>query len=90
MEKDYLQKSLYEVLYNNVLLPRTHEIDSEDEGDAFNGTTGSLVQLHRENLISYEQFLRLKETQIAEIIKKSKNLPISKERLAIFRGQHCY
>lgn len=31
MEKDFLQKALYELLYNNVLLPRTHEIDRDDK-----------------------------------------------------------
>lgn len=80
MEKEFLQRALYEILYHNVLLPRTHEIDREEEREAFDGTTESLVQLHKENQISYNQFLSLSEAQVTEIIAKSKNLPISKER----------
>ena len=80
MEKDFLQKSLYEVLYNNLLLPRTHEIDREEEREAFDGSTKSLVQLHKENQISFAQFCSLSEAQVPEIIAKSKNLPIDKER----------
>lgn len=80
MTQEFLQKSLYEVLYNNLLLPRTHEIDREEEREAFNGTTESLVQLHKENQITFEQFVKLPESQISEIIAKSKNLPIDKER----------
>ena len=80
MEKVFLQKSLYEVLYNNLLLPRTHEIDREEEREVFDGSTESLVQLHRENQISFAQFCSLSEAQVAEIIAKSKNLPIDKER----------
>lgn len=80
MEKDFLQKSLYEVLYNNLLLPRTHEIDREEEREAFDGSTESLVQLHKENQISFAQFCSLFQAQITEIIAKSKTLPIDKER----------
>lgn len=80
MTQEFLQKSLYELLYNNLLLPRTHEIDRDEEREAFNGTTESLVRLHKENQISYEQFVKLPESQISEIIAKSKNLPIDKER----------
>jgi len=36
-------KALYELLYNNMLLPRTHEIDHEEEREAFDGSTRSLV-----------------------------------------------
>ena len=80
MEKDFLQKALYVLLYNNVLLPRTHAIDREEEREAFDGSTESLVQLHKENQISFEQFLKLPEAEIQRIIAKSKNLPIDKER----------
>ena len=80
MEKDFLQKALYELLYNNVLLPRTHEIDRDEEREAFDGSTESLVQLHKGNQISFDQFLKLPETEIQRIIVKSKNLPIDKER----------
>jgi len=80
MTQDFLQKALYELLYNNVLLPRTHEIDHEEEREAFDGSTESLVQLHKENQISFAQFCSLTEAQIADIIEKSKNLPIDKER----------
>ena len=80
MEKDFLQKALYELLYNNLLLPRTHEIDREEEREAFDGSTESLVQLHKDNQISFEQFLKLPESEIQRIIAKSKNLPIDKER----------
>ena len=45
-------EKLYQVLYNNVLLPRRREIDREEEREAFNGTTESLVQLYRENQIT--------------------------------------
>lgn len=80
MTNGFLLKSLYEVLYNNLLLPRTHEIDREEEREAFDGSTESLVQLHKENQISFAQFSSLSETQIAKIIEQSKNLPIDKER----------
>ena len=80
MTKDFLQKALYELLYNNVLLPRSHEIDHEEEREAFDGSTRSLVQLHKENQISFEQFCSLSEAQITDIISKSKKLPIDKER----------
>lgn len=80
MEKDFLQKALYELLYNNLLLPRTHDLSREEEREAFDGSTESLVQLHRENQISFEQFLKLPESEIQRIIAKSKNLPIDKER----------
>jgi hypothetical protein len=80
MEKDFLQKALYELLYNNLLLPRTHEIDREEEREAFDGSTDSLVKLHRENQISFEQFLKLPEAEIQRIIAKSKDLPIDKKR----------
>ena len=53
---DYMIEKLYQVLYNNVLLPRRREIDREEEREAFNGTTESLVQLYRENQISFEEF----------------------------------
>ena len=80
MTKDFLQKALYELLYNNVLLPRTHEIDREEEREAFDGSTESLVQLHKENQISFAQFCNLSQAQITDIIAKSNNLPIDKER----------
>lgn len=80
MEKEFLQKSLYELLYNNLLLPRTHEIDREEEREVFDGTTESLVELHRGNQISFDQFCNLSQSQIAEIIEKSKDLPIDKKR----------
>jgi len=79
MEKDFLEKALYELLYNNLLLPRTHEIDREEMREAFDGSTESLVQLHKENQIPFNQFLKLPETEIQRIISKSKNLPIDKE-----------
>lgn len=79
MSNDFLLKSLYEVLYNNLLLPRTREIDRDEERDAFDGTTESLVQLHKENQISFEQFLKLPEAEIQKIIGKTKDLHISKE-----------
>lgn len=74
MTNDFLLKSLYEVLYNNLLLPRTHEIDREEEREAFDGSTESLVQLHKENQISFAQFCSLSETQIVKIIEQSKKL----------------
>lgn len=80
MTNDFLLKSLYEVLYHNLLLPRTHEIDREEESDAFDGTTESLVLLHKENQISFEQFVKLPEGEIQKIVEKTRNLPISKER----------
>ena len=80
MTNDFLQKSLYEILYNNLLLLRTHEIDHEEEREVFDGTTESLIRLYRDNQITFEQFVRLSETDIKEIIAKSKDLPISKER----------
>ena len=80
MTKEFFQKALYELLYNNVLLPRTHEIDREEEREVFDGSTKSLVQLHKENQISFDQFCNLSEAQITDIIAKSKNLPIDKER----------
>ena len=73
-------KALYQLLYNNVLLPRTYEIDREEEREAFDGTTESLVKLYRVNQISYEQFTKLPEAEIQRIIDKSKDLYISKER----------
>lgn len=48
--------------------------------EAFDGSTESLVQLHKENQISFEQFLKLPEAEIQRIIVKSKDLPIDKER----------
>ena len=80
MTNDFLLKSLYEVLYHNLLLPRTHEIDREEGSDAFDGTTESLVLLHKENQISFEQFVKLPEGEIQKIVEKTRNLPISKER----------
>jgi len=80
MEKDFLQKTLYELLYNNLLLPRTHEIDRMEEREAFDGTTESLVQLHKDNQISFDKFLKLPEAELQRIILKSKDLPIDKER----------
>ncbi len=74
------KKLLYEVMYNNVLLPRRREIDREEERDAFNGTTESLVKLYRENQITYEEFSKMPEAEILRIIEKSKGLHISKER----------
>lgn len=81
MTNELLLRALYEVLYNNLLLPRTHEIDREEEKEAFDGTTESLVRLYRDSQIPYEQFLELSESDIQSVIEKSKNLPISKERL---------
>ena len=80
MNNVFLLKSLYEVLYNNLLLPRTREIDRDEECEAFDGTTESLVMLHKENQIPFEQFAKLSETEIQKIIEKSRHLPISKER----------
>ena len=80
MTQDFLQKALYELLYNNVLLPRTHEIDREEERETFDGLTKSLVQLHKKNQISFSQFSSLSEAQITDIIAKSNKLPIDKER----------
>ena len=68
------------MMYNNVLLPRRREIDREEERDAFNGTTESLVKLYRENQITYEEFSKMPEAEILRIIEKSKGLHISKER----------
>ena len=73
-------KWLYEVMYNNVLLPRRREIDREEEREAFDGTTESLVKLYRENQITYEEFTNLPEAEIQRIIDKSMDLEISKER----------
>ena len=73
-------KQLYQVLYNNVLLPRKRAIDREEEQEAFDGTTESLVKLYRENQITYEEFTKLPEAAIQRIIDKSKDLYISKER----------
>lgn len=53
------KKWLYEVMYNNVLLPRRREIDREEEREAFDSTTASLVKLYRENQITYEEFTKL-------------------------------
>ena len=50
------------------------------ESKAFDGTTSSLVNLYRENQISYEQFTQLPDSVIQKIIDKSKDLEISKER----------
>ena len=74
------EQQLYQVLYNNVLLPRRREIDREEEREAFDGITESLVKLYRENQITYEEFIKLPETEIQRIIDKSKDLYISKER----------
>lgn len=74
------KKLLYEVLYNNVLLPRRREIDREEEREAFDGTTESLVKLYRESQITYDEFTKLPEAEIQRIIDKSKDLHISKER----------
>ena len=49
MEKGFLQRALYEILYQNVLLPRILEIDRKEDCEAFDGTTESLVQLHKAN-----------------------------------------
>ena len=73
-------KQLYQVLYNNVLLPKKREIDREEEQEAFDGTTESLVKLYRENQITYEEFTKLPEAAIQRIVDKSKDLYISKER----------
>lgn len=73
-------KLLYEVLFNNLLLPRKREIDREEEREAFDGTTDSLVNLYRKNQITYEEFSKLPESEIQRIIDKSKDLEISKER----------
>jgi len=74
------EQQLYQVLYNNVLLPRRREIDREEEREAFDGITESLVKLYRENQITYEEFIKLPETEIQRIIDKSKDLYISKVR----------
>lgn len=74
------RKRLYEVMYNNVLLPRRREINREEEREAFNGTTESLVNLYRENQITYDEFTKLPEAEIKRIIDNSKDLEISKER----------
>ena len=74
------EQQLYQVLYNNVLLPRRREIDREEEREAFDGTAESLVKLYRENQITYEEFTKLPEAAIQRIIDKSKDLHISKER----------
>ena len=63
-----------------MLLPRRREVDREEEREAFDGTTESLVKLYRENQITYEEFMKLPETEIQRIIDKSKDLYISKER----------
>lgn len=73
-------KLLYQVLYNNLLLPRRREIDREEEQDAFDGTTESLVNLYRDNQITYDEFTKLSEAEIQRIIDKSKDLYISKDR----------
>jgi hypothetical protein len=73
-------KLLYQVLYNNLLLPRKREIDREEEQDAFDGTTESLVNLYRKNQITYDEFTKLSEAEIQRIIDKSKDLHISKDR----------
>jgi len=75
-----VNKLLYQVLYNNLLLPRKREIDREEEQEAFDGTTDSLVNLYRENQISYDEFTKLPEAEIQRIVDKSKDLEISKER----------
>ena len=62
-------KNLYEVMYNNMLLPRRREIDREEEREAFDGTTESLVKLYRENQITYEEFIKLPEAEIQRIIE---------------------
>lgn len=74
------RKWLYELMYNNVLLPKKREIDREEERETFDGTTESLVNLYRENQITYEEFTKLPEADIQWIIDKSKDLEISKER----------
>lgn len=73
-------KWLYEVMYNNVLLPRRREIDREEEREAFDGTTASLVKMYRENQITYEEFTKLPDAEIQRIIDKSMDLEICKER----------
>ena len=80
MTEEFLKKALYEVLYNNLLLPRTHEIDREEESEAFDGSTESLVKLYRENQITFEEFTKQSEAEIQSIIDKSNDLHISKER----------
>ena len=72
-------KWLYELMYNNMLLPRRREIDREEEREAFDGTTESLVKLYRENQITDEEFRKLPEAEIKRIIDMSKDLEISKE-----------
>ena len=71
-------KQLYQVLYNNVLLPRRRAIDREEEQEAFDGTAESLVKLYRENQITYEEFKNLPEAEIQRIVDKSKDLYISR------------
>ena len=73
-------KLLYDVLYNNLLLPRRREIDREEEREAFDGTTESLVKFYRENQITFDEFTKLPKAEIQRIIDKSKDLHISKER----------
>lgn len=71
---------LYEVLFNNLLLPRKREIDREEEREVFDGTTESLVKLYRDNQITYEEFTKVPESEIQRIIDKSRDLHISKDR----------
>ena len=90
LTREFLLKAHYEVLYNNLLLPCTHEIDREEEREAFDGTTESLVRLYKENQISYNQFLKLSEDEIKAIIEKSKGLHISKERFFELVDMYSY
>lgn len=72
------EKQLYQVLHNNVLLPRRWEMDTEEEREAF--ATEPLVKLYRENQIMYEEFIKLPDVEIQRIIDKSMALHIDKER----------
>jgi len=84
-----MNKLLYQALYNNLLLPRKREIDRKEEREAFDGTTESLVNLYRDNQISFEQFTKLPEAEIQRIIDKSKDLHISKERFFQIVDLYC-
>lgn len=54
--------------------------DREEEQEAFDGTTDSLVNLYRENQITYDEFTKLPEAELQRITDKTKDLHIGKER----------
>ena len=62
------------------MLLRRREIDREEKREAFDGTTESLVKQYRESQITYDEFTKLPEVEIQQIIDKSKDLEIIKER----------